>query len=284
MKNIYKYMMMSVVGAIGFSSCSFLETSSPSDFTSDIVFNDGALTEKALMGVYAKFTEDATYSQNMAITFNCGSDIEIRSFTLDQPAGSTDRAAANFLATATNDKITKATESLYDAIERANVLIQGIEEGSSYRAGVAEFKKMHGEAIVLRAQCYRDLVRMLGNVPFKIEPTKTDLSNVYLPKTDRFQIMEVLIDQLQTYAEELPWLQDTPERVTRGYAYGLLAQIALMRAGWNYSTDCNWEAPRLDAGTYYQIASDACQQVISSGQYNLVNKFEDFFYDACQRL
>ena len=76
---------------------------------------------------------------------------------------------------------------------------------------------MHGEAIALRAQCYRDLIRLLGDVPFKVEATKTDLSNVYLPKTDRFVIMERLIEQLLQYAGELPWRQDTPERISQGY-------------------------------------------------------------------
>ncbi len=273
MKRLHIYIMM-LVAAMTMTSCEdFLDTSSPSTFTPEIVYNDASMTEKVLMGVYAKMTEDATYSQLLCYTFNCGSDIEIRSFTVDQPASSTDRAAANYLATPTNDKVKNAVSALYEAIERANLLIEGIEANAP--ASNKEVWKMHGEGVVMRAQCYRDLIRLLGNVPFKIESTKPDLSNVYLPKTDRFEIMEVLIQQLIDCADELPWKQATPERVTQGYCRGLAAQLALMRAGWNYSTDNEWVAPREDAADYYAIAREQCKIVMDNGGYSLVGPSKD---------
>lgn len=262
----------------------FLDTTSPSEFTPDVVYNDASMTELALMGIYSKLTEDATYSQDLAFTLNCGSDIEIRSFTLGAPAGSTDRAAANYLATAGNRQTTRAATALYVAIERANLVIEGIEGAESYiNRSNSDIVSAHAEAVTLRAQCYRDLIRLFGNVPFKIESTATDLSNVYLPKTDRFTIMETLIDQLIACADELPWKQSTPERITQGYCRGLAAQLALMRAGWNFTTDCTWQAPKSDAATYYAIAKEQCAKVIESGQYALTSSFADFFYGQCQR-
>lgn len=281
------------LAAMSTTACKdFLDTSSPSTFTPEIVYNDASMTEKVLMGVYAKMTEDATYSQTLCYTLNCGSDIEIRSFTVGQPASSTDRAAANYLADAGNGKVRDAVEALYVAIERANVLIEGIEANAAPEN--TDVWAMHGEAVTMRAQCYRDLIRLLGNVPFKIEATKTDLSNVYLPKTDRFEIMEILIEQLVNCADELPWKQSTPERVTQGYARGLAAQLALMRAGWNYSVDCEWEAPRQDANDYYTIAREQTKKIIDEGGYSLtqaskdssgkaISGFEAFFRGMCAR-
>ncbi len=282
------------LAAMSTTACKdFLDTSSPSTFTPEIVYNDASMTEKVLMGVYAKMTEDATYSQTLCYTLNCGSDIEIRSFTVGQPASSVDRAAANYLADPTNGKVRDAVSSLYVAIERANVLIEGIEANAD--PGNADVWKMHGEAVTMRAQCYRDLIRLLGNVPFKVEATKTDLSNVYLPKTDRLQIMEVLIDQLIECADELPWRQSTPERVTQGYARGLAAQLALMRAGWNYTTDKQWvKADDEAAEKYYGIAREQTKKIIDEGGYSLtqasktadgkaISGFEALFRGMCER-
>lgn len=282
---------MFAASTVGVSSCSsFLEQSSPSVFTPDVVYEDIDMTYKVLMGVYSKFNEDATYSQYLGIILNCQSDSEIRSFTYNNPTSDDGRATTNYKPQITSAMVTKSTAALYEAIERANVLIEGIEGSSLYGSKNAEIVRMHGEAITLRAQCYRDLIRMLGNVPFKIEATKTDLSNVYLPKTDRFEIMEVLIGQLQEFAGELPWRQDTPERVTQGYARGLCAQLALMRAGWNYSTDGQWIEP--DAGdvkTYSQIAMEQTKKVIDEGGYFLTQStgsysgFENLWRTICQR-
>ncbi len=185
--------------------------------------------------------------------------------------------------------VSKTAAALYEAIERANVLIEGIEGSSLYASGHSDVVAMHGEAIALRAQCYRDLIRLLGDVPFKVEATKTDLSNVYLPKTDRFVIMERLIEQLLQYAGELPWRQDTPERISQGYARGLCAQLALMRAGWNFSTAGEWEAPRDDAKDWHKIAMEQTKIVIDEGGYFLTegtaqySGFENLWRTVCQR-
>lgn len=297
MKRAYIY--LTVFAAATMSACeNFLDTSSPSTFTPEVVYNDASMTEKVLMGVYAKMTEDATYSQTLCYTLNCGSDIEVRSFTPSLgggagPASSTDRAAANYLADATNNKVRDAVSSLYTAIERANVLIEGIEANAD--PSNTDVWKIHGEAVTMRAQCYRDLIRLLGNVPFKVEATKTDLANVYLPKTDRLTIMEVLIDQLVECADELPWKQSTPERVTQGYARGLAAQLALMRAGWNYTTDKQWvKADDAAAEKYYTVALEQTRKVIDEGGYSLtqasktsdgksISGFEALFRGMCER-
>lgn len=291
MKRLYAYAMLLAATSFGASSCSsFLEQSSPSVFTPDVVYEDIDMTYKVLMGVYSKFNEDATYSQYLGIILNCQSDSEIRSFTYNNPTSDDGRATTNYKPQITSSMVTKAVSALYVAIERANVLIEGIEGSSLYASGNSDVVKMHGEAITLRAQCYRDLIRMLGNVPFKMEATKTDLSNVYLPKTDRFVIMETLIEQLVQYAGELPWRQDTPERVTQGYARGLCAQLALMRAGWNYSTDGTWIEPdAADAKPFYQIAMEQTKKVIDEGGYSLVQSssaysgFENLWRTVCQR-
>ncbi|MDE6570013.1 MAG: RagB/SusD family nutrient uptake outer membrane protein [Alistipes sp.] len=279
MKKLYAYVLMFAATGFGVTSCSdFLQPESPSAFTPELVYENYDFTYKGLMGVYSKFNEDATYSQYLGIILNCQSDTEIRSFTVTKPASDDGRGTTNYMEATDGSgaMVTKAVEALYVAIERANLLIEGIEGSAAYKSGETDFVQMHGEAIALRAQCYRDLVRMLGNVPFKMEATKTDLSNVYLPKTDRFEIMETLIAQLQKYESELPWKQETPERITRGYAHGLCAQLALMRAGWNFTPEGEWVEPADDAREYYKIAMDQTKTVMDEGGYSLTQASADY--------
>ena len=93
--------------------------------------------------------------------------------------------------------------------------------------------RFRAEAKTLRAMIYLDLIRLFGDVPYKVEISKSDLSNAYLGKTDRDVIMENLIADLEESIPDLPWAgEQTTEHVTRGYAHGLLANIALTRAGW----------------------------------------------------
>ena len=71
---------------------------------------------------------------------------------------------------------------------------------------------------------YFDLIKHYGDVPMKMESTKSDGSNLYLEKTDRDVIMDSLLVDLQEAAELLPWVGEagyTSEHCTKGFAYGL---------------------------------------------------------------
>ncbi len=288
MKDMKKIILKIFFGAaiLGFSSCQdFLDTSSPSTFTPAIVYENALMANQAVLGIYDCLTADETYSQNLSWVFVCGSDIEIRSFTLNSIDAS--RAPAHFLADASNDKLSKTWTALYGCIERASVAIDGIENSDIYKDSShpdhAAMRQYRAEAIALRALCYQDLTRNFGNVPFKLVPSQPDLSNAYLPKTDRMEIFEQLLTQLIESAGDLPWKQLTPERITQGFARGLAARLALCRAGWDYSTEGQWVAPRADAAEYYKIAKEQCEKVIKEGGYDLESSYYTYFYKQCQR-
>lgn len=70
----------------------------------------------------------------------------------------------------------------------------------------------------------------------KLESSKSDLSNAYMAKTDRDEVLDTLMNNLDEAIEYLPWADKvtgyTTEHTTKGYAHGLLAQIAMTRAGY----------------------------------------------------
>lgn len=157
--------------------------------------------------------------------------------------------------------------------------------------------RYRAEAITVRALLYFNLVRNFGDVPMKLEGTKTDLSNIYVGKTDRDEIMDSMIVELERAIPDLCWVGEnsyTTERITKGYAHGLLAQIALQRAGWairenqkdGYETaaensDPTYPTQRPGAAErtkYYQLAQTHLNEIISKGIHQLNPSYENEWY------
>ena len=157
--------------------------------------------------------------------------------------------------------------------------------------------RYRAEAITVRALLYFNLVRNFGDVPMKLEGTKTDLSNIYVGKTDRDEIMDSMIVELERAIPDLCWVGEnsyTTERITKGYAHGLLAQIALQRAGWairesqkdGYETaaensDPTYPTQRPGAAErtkYYQLAQTHLNEIIGKGIHQLNPSYENEWY------
>ena len=154
-----------------------------------------------------------------------------------------------------------------------------------------------GEALTIRAMVYFDLVRIFGDIPFKREASKSDLSNAYLEKTDRDVIMDSLMNDLDEAIEYLPWADQaagyTTERTTKGYAHALLAQIAMTRAGYvirekakdGYETasysDATYPTQRpgaADRKALYERALKHWSAIINDNTHNLNPSFENEWY------
>ncbi|WP_419032988.1 RagB/SusD family nutrient uptake outer membrane protein, partial [Dysgonomonas gadei] len=169
------------------------------------------------------------------------------------------------------------------------------QSGGSDGTTMLRFK---GEALTIRAMLYFDLIRFFGDVPLKLESSKSDLSNAYLEKTDRDEIMDRLITDLEEAIGLLPWAGEvssyTTERVTKGYAHTLLANIALTRGGWaireksksgyitaTENSDGTYPTQRCDDATrksMYELALTHLSAVITNNTHKLNPSVEDQWY------
>ena len=135
-------------------------------------------------------------------------------------------------------QISRVWNVMYGIIENANLVIDGINNSELIEEGRRERSEMlryRAEAKTLRAMVYLDMIRLFGDIPFSTSASESDLGNVYIGKTDRDVIMDTLIEDLEECIFYLPWAGEegySTEHVTKGYAHGLLANIALTRAGW----------------------------------------------------
>lgn len=301
MKKIFKSFAIVGIGAIILTSCSdFLDQTSPSEMTGDAVFNSTTYTQQALNKVYAGLTKDETYVQSVPIHFGMNSDIElVDGLGATNSNSNNERGTCNYNPQLSWSKLNNNWKGMYEAIENANIVVEGIEgsaliaEGNASRSKMLMFK---GEALTLRAMLYLDLIRTYGDVPMKFETTNTDGSNIYLGKTDRDVIMERLITDLEEAIGYLPWAGTsgyTTEKMTKGFAHGLLARIAMTYAGYSIREssksgyenmpDCDATYPTQRPGTekrreLYTLAVKHLDAIIASGYHKLNPSYENEWY------
>lgn len=306
--NIIKTLLLGGL-AVSAASCNdFLDQTSDSEHTPENVWSSPYYSELVLNKAYGSLTEDGTYAQVMAFTTSLNTDIELvdagdaNSYT----AQGSERSYMNYNAVAGGwSKAQTAWDNLYTGIEYCNNVVDGINGSPLNTDETSEGRQMQrykGEAMTLRAMMYFDLIRNFGDVPFKMEETNDDRSNMYLPKTDRDDIMDSLIVTLEEAVRLLPWAGEnsyTTEHVTKGYAHALLAHIALQRAGWaireqakeGYETAADNSDPTYptqrasesDRRKYYQLALSHLNEVISSGVHQLNPSIENHWYLINQR-
>ena len=302
MKKIFSRIMI-VVGIVAITSCAdeFLDQTSPSEMTDETVWNSTYYTSLRINKLYAGMVDgDRTYDQDITIKWGLNSDVELVDGLGSNATNSTHyRGVGNYNASPAFSNFSNSWDDMYAIIEDANLNIEGIR-GSSLlsTSDSTTMKRYLGESLTIRAMIYFDLLRYFGDIPLKLESSRSDLSNAYTGKTDRDAIMDTLMIDLEEAINYLPWADDvsgyTTERVTKGYAHGLLAQIALTRAGWaireeaksGYETATDYSDPvyptqRPDADTrksLYEKALEHLSAIISNGVHQLNPSFYDEWY------
>jgi hypothetical protein len=130
---------------------------------------------------------------------------------------------------------------------------------------------MYGEAVTLRALAYFELVRNFGDIPLMLEPTSAGMDFKIKP-TNRWEILDRMIADLEKVAPLMKWSSELPqkaERISKGFAYGLLAKTALLRGGYSLHPNLNdptdWGTYKRDEANwtvYYKKAKTALEALI----------------------
>ncbi|MGL5272979.1 MAG: RagB/SusD family nutrient uptake outer membrane protein, partial [Phocaeicola sp.] len=306
MKKIYRSILLAA-GILSLSACTdFLNQTSPSELTDDLVYESPYYTGLAVNKIYGGLTQDHTYSQYIPIVWGLNTDCElVDGLGTNATNTSSERGNMNYNANPGWANLANLWTAMYGVIENANLVVAGVSNSSLINAGNSDATAMlryKGEALTLRAMLYFDLIRFFGDIPMKMEPTQSDLSNAYINKSNRDDIMDRLITDLEEAIEYLPWADAvagyTTEHVTKGYAHSLLANIALTRAGWSirekaldgYETatfsDAQYPTQRCDADTrtkMYQLALTHLTAVINNNTHSVNPSFENQWYLLNQR-
>lgn len=284
----YKSIIL-LLGCLFMTSCSdFLDTESLSEQTGEIIYENEGMTRSAIMGIYSQLCDTYVYGQKMSVNWQGVSDIELASgYQSDPSTAGADNGIANYWCNwyLENTK----WEGIFKMAELASTTVDGLRK-STKLAESTTLQGYLGEALVLRSLAYFELVRRYGDVPYKEGMSNSDLSNVYMGKTDRDSIYSCIIKDMKEAINYLPWMGTSDynsERVTKGFAKGLLARIALFAGGWsvrdgNAFDDTNVEHyPNIEGNPgmeetngfyvgrpknwrdYYEIAEQQCAELIA---------------------
>lgn len=199
--------------------------------------------------------------------------------------------------------VTTIYKEQYRIIEATNIAISNLNKMPE----TEKRNQLLGEVICIRAFCYLNLIRIYGDVPAVYTPLEemdpNDENTFYPKRSSRDEIYDKVISEVQSVIDWLPWFEEsdyqTPERITKQGAYALLARLALYAGGYSLRWNLETNAPatlkmaRRDDATrvkeLYQIADNACFQIINHGSNSLVQAHEDMsgfqylWYNHCQR-
>lgn len=249
---VIKKILISVSVILFASSCEDKLTERPlSYYEKSEFFKSEENAEMGIVGIYNVLP--SLYGDN-EMAFASSDDTYYVSGTNSDNAR---RDISHYRLSTTNKYVESVWNDTYKGLERANYMIEGIEQMKGYSKS-AVLQSLVAEAKFLRAFFSFNLVKYWGDVPYKTFYT-TNYEDTYQPRTSRDEIYNQIVDDLCFAKLHLEWATeaDSPERATQGAARALLMRALLFRAG--YSLNMNGELIRPDD----EIRHEYYNQIVS---------------------
>lgn len=276
----------------------------------EFIYNNEGEISTALNGVYAQILSGNTFGNNLYRYFQLNSDVDFSTNTSETASGN---SPARFDTRSDAGNIKTLWNALYSGVETANEFIFNLKNSKLYEEkmkteiadgednggvvteevpNVTKLTQMMGEAKVMRAMFYHELLSYWGDIPFTFKATY-ETNNLYPEVVDRQVVSDSLIADLRHAAE---WMQsdkdatlDAPERISKEAAYAMIARLALQAGGYSLNHDANdvngYKMTRpSNYKEYYQIARDYAKKVIDAGGHSLNKSFRDVFVDECNNI
>ena len=255
MKNLIKINL--IIGALLLmSACEdVIDLNSLTEPTDATFFSNEQELELALTGVYTSVVHQGGYGLPIQVNMdNGGTDIGLVRggfLSFDElGAGSHSASSGGFASVYSH---------FYRGIGRANNLLNNMSRAQDV-VPEAAYNRIQAEALVLRAYYYHYLLELFGDVPYT-ETLATSPEDALLPRESKITIANSIMDDLDAAATVLTDDPKDPGRVTRGFALGLKARIALYN------------------GLYTEAAA-AAKTVIDEGNYPLHPNYGELFTHA----
>jgi hypothetical protein len=261
---IKKLCTISLLMSIVFmSSCNFLDTK-PSDFsTPDFYYETSEQLNFALNGVYNTLGSYGLYQYTYLCQLGNEADEGFynRSSMVEGPQ------VYNY--TSSNINTQNFWQTCYIGIENANLLLENINKPVMDET---QRNNINGQVLFLRAYYYFLLVTNFGDVPLKLESTKTP-NLLKIKRTPAKEVYQQIINDL---VEAEPLLGTATAigfggRVSKSAAQGILARVCLNMAGNPVNETSKYTDARLWA-----------KKVIDSKEHELIPNYQQVFINYAQ--
>ncbi|WP_179351635.1 RagB/SusD family nutrient uptake outer membrane protein [Winogradskyella vidalii] len=237
----YNKFLIAVLLSISIFSCEdYLDLSPISEETSGNAYESASQIEAALVGAYESFQSAEYYVWDNVLLQDVRSD--------NAYAGGDNPEVFQYdylEVTPTHSRLFTHWSNLYNAISKANLVIERIDGISDPVLTEERKQQIKGEALFLRSYHYFTLVKLWGGVPLITNTIiATDPSSVNIPKSSVTDIYQQITTDLETAASLLP---DTygndasvnKARATSGAAHALAAKAYAQQPSPNYDAVLN---------------------------------------------
>lgn len=257
-----KTFLMLAISTLLFSSCEkFLDTTPKDTLSPKGYFNTAAEAEVALAGVYDPLGKNSTYGRKLFFELDIADDsfVALSNWTQN---------VALFNYNPSDPDVTDLWVALYNAINRANVLLENLPR---VQMDATRKKAIEGQALFLRGYYYFLLTNYWGDVPLRLTATSA-VNDVNLKRTPYKEVYAQIVADMEKAAElvEPAGTYAYGSRVTQPVVWGVLARVNLKMAG----------APLRDASRYPEVVKWA-GKVIDSKFHVLNPDYRDVFIRMC---
>ncbi|MBC3540764.1 RagB/SusD family nutrient uptake outer membrane protein [Rufibacter sediminis] len=252
-----KIAIYTLAGALlmGAPACDeFLELEPISEATTENAYKSATDAEAALVGVYESFQaeyyiwDNLVFSEILSDNYYAGGD-NAEIFAVD-----------NIAITPTNSRLWNNWSQIYNAIAKANVVLQKVPLITDPQLSETRKAQILGEASFLRAYHYFQLVKLWGGVPLVLEPvTSLDPAVTQKPRATEIEVYNQIVADL-TFALDNR-LPDTyggeanvnKARATRGAANALLAKAWAQRPDRDYTKVLQYADAVINSPAGYEL-------------------------------
>ena len=251
MKENLKKIIITVIIGICMSCDDYLEILPEGQENSENYFNSQSDYEDALVGVYDLLA--TTYLTN--ILGEIASDNSLCGG--ESPTDVLDwQQIDDMTHTPDNGALRSIFQWMYAGISRANYIVE-FQDKIDFDGK----DQLLAENLYLRSYYYFELVKFFGDVPMYLDGRISIEGSQSIDRTPKAQVYAQLEQDLTDAIPNLPWQQGQSGRVTKGAALALLGKIYLYQEK-------------------FSDAANAFDQVINSGQYQLVGNFSTIFLNS----
>lgn len=249
--NIKIYLVLILTLVLNLScSDSFVDVKPSSDNSEDF-FNTEDDYQKALIGAY-----DLLQSTYLNVLLG-----EIASDnTLAGGESATDvvgiQEIDDMAHTPLNAQLRDIWSWMFAGVNRANYILEFKD-----KIDFAGKEQVLAQATFLRAYYYFELVKWFGDVPLSVDKRILFGEQFNIDRTPKADVYAQIEIDLQFAASNLPVVQDTPGRITKGAAQALLGKVYLYQQK-------------------YDLAATVLESVITSNAYTLITDYNSIFEEA----
>jgi len=234
------------MGIAALTSCSdFLETSSKSNADGEFVFSNMTTARAAMDGAYSEwhgavssqiFGDGLFYALDVA-----GSDImrHPEKYSAQPLRHVPENFYENGSAAPSYDPVGYGKEApnspysvLFAVIGKANAVASAIEQKAGFDEQVAagtptDLTQLYGEAVAMRATCYRELIKYYGDVPYQ-----SQMGAAALGLSPRDSIYDVIIADLKKVEPLMNPVGKDKRYFSQTYVDALIGRMALEAGGY----------------------------------------------------